>query len=122
MNIGENIKKIRQWKGIPQTTISDSTGIHQGTLSKIEAGSDFLWSKLVSISSALDVNVQDIVCFDLSKVTFNLTGDKAKGVVINHGVNEKQQNEIIQVLKDENLFLRKMLEKTLNKNQLKNKK
>jgi transcriptional regulator with XRE-family HTH domain len=118
INIGENIKKIRQWKGIPQKTISDLTGIPQGTLSKIEGGSDILWSKLVGISAALEISIQDIVCFDANKVTFNLSGEKAKGVVINHNnQNEKQLQELIQVLKDENSFLRKMLEKSINKKQ-----
>lgn len=76
MNIGENIKKIRQWKEIPQKAVSDSTGIPQGTLSKIEAGSDTLWSKLNDIADALSVSIQDLVCFEASKISFNINSNK----------------------------------------------
>lgn len=114
MNIGENIKKIRQWKGMGQKEISVSSGIPQGSISKIEGGKDFLWSKLEKISQALNCEIVDIVCFDSSKVTFNLSGDKAKGVVINQGISERQLTEINQILKDENSYLKRMLEKSIN--------
>jgi len=109
MNIGHNIKRIRQWKQIPQKEISDVTGIPQGTLSKIEGGSDVLWSKLISISSALSVSIEDLILFDANKVTFNMTGDKANGMVINQNNTSENKEEIIKIMRDENLFLRKML-------------
>lgn len=115
MNIGENIRKIRLWKEISQKEISSVTRIPQGTLSKIEAGQDFLWSRLVTIAQALQVDVKDVVCFDSNRVTFNLSGERAKGVVVNQNMSQEQLHEIIQILKDENVFLRKMLDKTITK-------
>jgi DNA-binding Xre family transcriptional regulator len=111
MDIGKNIKHIRLWKQIPQKAISDSTGIPQGTLSKIEGGADVTWSKIEAIAEALCVSVQDLVSFEASTITFHLTGNKAKGVVINQN-GDKNLLEI-QMLKDEVAFLRKLVEKTV---------
>jgi predicted transcriptional regulator len=118
MNIGENIKKIRTWKDISQKELSLSTRIPQATISKIEAGQDFLWSRLVKISHALSVEVQDIVCFDGSKVTFNLIGNRTKGMVINHSHNE-HESELVKTLRDENAFLRRVVERAVTKPQKK---
>lgn len=115
MNIGDNIRKIRLWKEISQKDISIVTKIPQGTLSKIEAGQDFLWSRLEKIAQALKVDVKDVVCFDSNKVIFNLSGERAKGVVINQTMSQEQLHEIIEILKDENAFLRKLIEKAITK-------
>jgi transcriptional regulator with XRE-family HTH domain len=115
MSVHENIKKIRHYKQIPQKEISALTGIPQGTLSKIEGGADFSWSKLVKISEALGVKIEDIIGFN-GKMIFNQIGDKTKGMVINQSsANEKQYHDIIKLLKDENSFLRKALQKALGK-------
>ena len=115
MNIHENIKKIRHYKQIPQKEISALTGIPQGTLSKIEGGADFSWSKLVKIAKALDMEIEDIIGFN-AKMIFNQIGSKTQGMVIHQSsANEKQYQEIIQLLKDENSFLRKALQKSLSK-------
>jgi transcriptional regulator with XRE-family HTH domain len=111
MNIGQNIKKIRQLKGMAQEEMSKNTGIPQASLSKIESGQDFLWSRLIKIAEALHVEVRDIVCLDTSKITFNLLGDRAKGVII----NQATEHEVIRTLREENIFLRKMLDKTITK-------
>lgn len=91
------------------------TGIHQGTLSKIEGGADVLWSNIEKIADALGITIQELVCFDTNKVTFNLSGNKAKGVVIHHQVNE-QLMQVNQLLSEENAFLKRMLEKAINNN------
>lgn len=103
------------WKDISQKDIASTTRIPQGTLSKIEQGQDFLWSRLLKISAALKMDVRDVVCFDSTKVTFNLSGERAKGVVINQNMSQEQLHEIIQILKDENTFLRKIVEKSITK-------
>lgn len=115
MNIHENIKRIRQCKQIPQKEISALTGIPQGTLSKIEGGADFSWSKLLKISDALGVEIEDLIGFN-AKMIFNQIGNKTQGMVINQtSANEKQYMEIIQLLKDENSFLRGALQKSMAK-------
>ena len=115
MDIGKNIKHIRLWKQIPQKAIADSTGIPQGTLSKIEGGSDVMWSKVVAIAEALSVTVQDLINFEASTITFHLTGNKAKGMVINQS-SDKNSMEV-QMLKDEVAFLRKLVENTISSKQ-----
>lgn len=116
MNIGENIKKIRQWKEIPQKAVSDSTGIPQGTLSKIEGGSDVLWSKLNDIAEALSVSIQDLVCFEASKINLTASGNNSGRMDIGP-LQDENESELVKVLKNENAFLRKILEKTVTKNQ-----
>src|ERR1700739_589338 len=90
LKIHENIRKIRQWKNIPQKQISDETGIAQSVLSRIEQGTDFRWSQLVKISASLGLTPEEIICFN-PKVVFNQIGKHSKGMVINQGTDSQTE-------------------------------
>lgn len=50
MSIGENVKKIRTERGIPQSKLAESVGITQSMLCQIERG-----TKALSLALAKDI-------------------------------------------------------------------
>jgi transcriptional regulator with XRE-family HTH domain len=115
--VQDNIRKIRQWKNIPQKTVASNAGIPQSALSRIEAGGDVAWSKILRIAKALDVSIEDLISFD-SKVVFNQFGKRSNGIVIQSSNNTEQQlSDLLETLKKENAYLKKLLEKAIGKKQ-----
>lgn len=110
----DNIRKIRLWKNLPQKRVARDALIPQSTLSRIEAGSDVTWSKILRIAKALDVSIEDLISFD-SKVVFNQFGKRSSGIVIHNNNTEQQLAELIETLRKENAYLKKLLEKTITK-------
>jgi predicted transcriptional regulator len=111
LKIHENIRRIRQWKNIPQKQISDETGIAQSVLSRIEQGADFRWSQLVKISTSLALSPEELICFN-PKVVFNQVGKHSQGVVINQATDNQTE---LRMLREENTFLRDTLKALVNK-------
>ena len=63
-NIGQKIRIERTKKGFSQEKLAEITNISVKTLGKIERGqTDFVFSNLISISSALDVEIIELFNF-----------------------------------------------------------
>ncbi len=73
MAIGENIRKIRELKGLKQETIAERLKMSQANYSKLEnSDNDIPSERLEEIAKALEVDVDDIMNFD-KRIFFNQT-------------------------------------------------
>ena len=73
MAIGENIRKIRELKGLKQETVAERLKMSQANYSKLEnSDADIPQARLEEIAKALDVEVEDILRFD-QRIFFNQT-------------------------------------------------
>jgi transcriptional regulator with XRE-family HTH domain len=71
MNIGGNIKKIREFRNYTQEYIATELGIRRQTYIKMESGeTDVKFESLKQIAKILDVNINDIISYD-DKMIFN---------------------------------------------------
>lgn len=74
MNIGNNIKRIREFKNITQEYIATELGITRQTYMLIENGqSDVKFESIKKIAVLLDVSVNDIISYDDKMVLNNCT-------------------------------------------------
>ncbi|HEX7414614.1 MAG TPA: helix-turn-helix transcriptional regulator [Bacteroidia bacterium] len=119
MNIGKKIKQIRELKCYTQEFCAEKLGLTQSGYSKIELGTvDLPFSKLEEIASILDVSLENIIGFNEGMI-FNLKNNKkANGYVINQiSQHEKKiYDEYIEALKAENSYLKKTIDKLIDKN------
>ena len=116
MNLGNKIKKLRELKDFTQEHLAEKLGITQSNYSKIEKGTiDIQYSKLEEIAKILDIAVEDIIGFNM---VFNLKNNKkANGLVINQ-ISQSEKKiyaEFIESLKIENSYLKKTIDKLLEK-------
>jgi transcriptional regulator with XRE-family HTH domain len=118
MSIGNNIKKLRELKNLTQTYMSERLNMSLSGYSKIERDeTDISLKRLKQIAEVLDTDYSTILDFDESKI-FNITQHQnADGIQNGYTVIKNQQNieskgleMLIEHLKDENIFLRKLLE------------
>ncbi len=120
--IGEKIKQVREKQNLTQQFIADELGITSNGYGKIERGdSNINIDKLEKIAEILKVKLEDLL--DLEKSGVALTDNKIKNIdkiasIIICEVSEKErelyENQISQ-LKDENLYLRGLVEKLAGK-------
>jgi transcriptional regulator with XRE-family HTH domain len=62
MNLGNNIRKIRELKNFKQESIAKSLNITTQGYSKIERNeTDITFSKLIKIAEILEVEISDII-------------------------------------------------------------
>lgn len=61
--VGENIKKLRKKAKLTQTQLADKTSkVDNAKISNIEnANEDYMFSTLLEIASALNVNIKDLL-------------------------------------------------------------
>ena len=119
MNIGENIKKKREYKGHTQDEMAFKLNMSQNGYSKIERNeTDVPFSRLVQIAEALEVNLLDLVAFDGQKMLFNVTNHQNQTTAyLNNdiGVILQEVGKVYEAritdLKEENKRLYALLEK-----------
>lgn len=117
-HIGQKIKKLRELKNLTQSHMASELGITQGAYSKIELGeTEVTYTKLNRIAEIFGMAPEDIISFNeqmIFNVMHNQTGN---GLVVNKGLTDKEtnlyENQIAQ-LKEENIYLKKVLDKLLN--------
>jgi transcriptional regulator with XRE-family HTH domain len=118
MVLGQRIKKLRELKNLTQEYMADQLKMNQGSYSKLESGeTDIPYSRLEQISEVLGLRVEDVIGFNES-IVFNLINNKkANGLVINQvSKNEKRlYEEYIEALKNENKFLKTLVNKQKKK-------
>ena len=72
IELGENIRKIRELKGFSQQNLADEIKVDQKTISRIEKGElSPKFETLVSISKVLSVNISQILSFNESMIFNN---------------------------------------------------
>ncbi len=113
MDIGQNLRKIRELKGFTQEYIAKALEISQRNYSRIEQNEvELTFSKLDKISKILEVTPQQILGFD-EKIIFQHCTN-AFGFNENYyacSEQEKQQYlQQIEHLKGEIIFLRNQVE------------
>lgn len=124
MTIGQKIKKIRELRNYTQEYVAEKLQISQPGYAKIERDeSEVNFSRLEKIAGVLGVRVEDIIGFD-EKAMLNFMYNKHghnNGLVVNQHVSElekklyeekaKSQDEYIHQLKEEIVYLRKLLDR-----------
>lgn len=119
MNIGENIKKLRELKNITREKMTCELNMSLSNYSKIERGEiDLTVSRVQEIANVLEVEVSKILNFDATQI-FNINnnkmvqgpGPKAEHIHY-HSVDYKEKyikilEEEVERLKEENQFLKK---------------
>ncbi len=119
INIGQKIKKIRELRNFTQQHMAQELGVTQSAYSKMEMGeSDITYKKLEHISSILGIPVDEIVTFN-DQMVFNVMHNQTgNGLVVNKGISDQERalyEDQIQFLKEQNEYLKRMLEKVLEK-------
>jgi len=105
--VGTRIKKIREERGIKQEYIADEMGVTQSSYGRLEKNDNRLTAtKLVKIAEILNVSVSVLFGEKANNVIYENKGDNAQA----HIGTLIQDKEHIESLKDEIMFLRKMLE------------
>jgi transcriptional regulator with XRE-family HTH domain len=116
--IGEKIKQVREKQNLTQQSMADELGITSNGYGKIERGDSAInLDKLEKIAEILKVKLEDLM--DLEKSGIALTDNKIKNIdkiatIIICEVSEKERELYeaqISQLKDENQYLRTLVEK-----------
>lgn len=106
LNIGENIKKLRELKNVTREDIAHKLKMSLSNYSKIERGEiDLTISRVQQIAEVLDVEVSNILNFDATQI-FNIsnnklvqgTGAKAEHM---HFHNDDYKEKYIKMLEEE---------------------
>lgn len=93
--IAENIKKFRELKNITRDQMAGELDMSLSGYGKMERGEvDITVSKLYKVSSILNVNVSQLMNFDVSNI-FNVHGNQTV-----NGVEVKEQNYYSDQYKD----------------------
>jgi transcriptional regulator with XRE-family HTH domain len=103
INIGSNIRKIRNLKGYSQDYLASRLDISQAAIHKIEScESNVSLQRIVTIAGILEVNVAQILDFDDTKV------------FISNIVHEDQASNIFTIVKESFLKERELFERIIS--------
>lgn len=117
MEIGKNIKQIRELKNISQDYMANALDISQSTYAKIENGQVIpKIDRLQQIASILEVDLSTLLNTS-NNFTFNFQKEaNYSGYINNQYIELKEAYEkLIQTQQEEITFLRSLLTKTNNK-------
>ncbi|MFG4000795.1 helix-turn-helix domain-containing protein [Flavobacterium aquidurense] len=121
-HIGRNISRIRELRGMKQEALAEAIGLSQQTVSSIETSETVDFEKLVQIAKALGVTIEAIENFTEESV-FNFFNNFYDNSANNGYLNNTNNNctfnpldkvvelyeRLVQVEKEKNEFLEKML-------------
>jgi transcriptional regulator with XRE-family HTH domain len=116
MNVGSNIKKLRELKNITRDAMAADLEMSVSGYSKIERDEvDLTISKIKRIAEVLEIDMSQILNFDASQI-FNVTNNNlvqglgAKADTI-HFHSDDYREKYIKQLESENQYLKSMLKK-----------
>ncbi|MEY4329376.1 MAG: hypothetical protein RL609_124 [Bacteroidota bacterium] len=117
VHIGQKVKKLRELRNYTQNYMAQEMGVTQSAYSKMELGeSEITYSKLERISEILGVAVEEIAAFN-EQMIFNIMHNQTgNGFVVNKGMSDQERKlyeDQIQLLKEQNEYLKRMLEKVI---------
>ncbi len=111
--IGNKIRLLREERGLSQENMAAALEMTQSNYARLEKDDNRISvSRLIIIAKTLDITITELV------------GEKANNVVNQHNnqeavtylhTNFQADREHIQSLKDENAYLKKMLEKVMER-------
>lgn len=111
MSIGENIKHIREQKGLLQKQLATELELDKSSYSKLEKGiREVKIAELQKLSSLFDMSIDQIVNFE---------GDTPKEVVIEDKTAQEQLRLISQLDDEDKSFVFQMIEKMLTNKKFK---
>jgi len=114
--LGQKIKKIRELKNLTQDHLATELGLTQSAYSKMESGEvDIPYSRLEQIAKALEVKPEDIITFNEHLVFNVMHNEIGNGMVVNQNspAEKKLYEENIKQLREENAYLKSILDKVL---------
>ncbi len=101
MDIGNNIKRIREFKNITQEYVANQLGISRQTYIQIESGqSDVKFESIKKIAAVLDVSVNDIISYNDKMVLNNCTNSHFGYNYQTGSTSEKELYEKLLLEKD----------------------
>ncbi len=120
INIGHKIKKLRELKNLTQEHMAKSIGITQGAYSRMELGeTEITYSRLEKISEELGMKPEEVIAFNESLVFNVMNNQTGNGLVINNNqLSDTEKNSFEQqilLLKEENSYLKKVIDGLLKK-------
>ncbi len=106
MDIGRNIKKIREAKGLSQKEVISAIDMGAAQYSRIENGkTEPSVASLERIAKALAINIQELFVFDdILQETNSYDKTTMEKVKLIHGLSEEEQKIIYSIL---DAFVRK---------------
>lgn len=106
INVGENIKKLRELKGLSREYVAEKLDLHLTSYGNIERGqSDITVNKLFRIAEVLQVNPSDIIVFTDKYDTGNINNiDQYSG-------NASVTTQVAMAISNLNRLLTKLIEK-----------
>jgi transcriptional regulator with XRE-family HTH domain len=120
LKIGHKIKKLRELKNLTQEHMAKSIGISQGAYSRMELGeTEITYTKLEKISEELGMKPEEIIAFNESLVFNVMNNQTGNGLVINNSQMSDAEKHMfeqqINLLKEENTYLKKVIDGLLNR-------
>jgi len=111
MSIGENIKQIRQQKGVKQQEIADLVGMHRSNYSKIENGQrELSINALSKVSKLFNITLDELV---------NMEGDVPEEVSIEDTATVEKIKLIHEMDEEDRNMVFKMIDTILTKQKFK---
>jgi len=69
--LGENVKRLRLYRGLEQTGLAEKTGLSPAVISRLERGVENITTdNIIKIAKALDVNLEELFCRAGKCITF----------------------------------------------------
>jgi len=103
IELGENIRKIRELKGFSQQNLADEIKVDQKTISRFEKGDiSPKFETLVSVSKSLSVSLSQLLLFNENLIFNNYIQEQHGGqfVAYNNTEIEKVEELYKQLLKE----------------------
>lgn len=111
MNVGENIKRLREERGLTQQQIADLINMHRSNYSKVESGQrELSISALNKIAKYFGVSLDELV---------NLEGNVPKEITIEDKTTLEQVKLIQELEAEDRNMIYKMVETFLTKKKFK---
>ena len=119
LRIGQKIKKLRELKNLTQEHMAEVIGLSQSAYSRLELGdTEVTYSKLERISHELGMRPEEVIAFNESMVFNVMHNQTGNGFVVNKGISDQERKlyeDQIRLLQEQNDYLKRMLEKVLEK-------
>ena len=107
--IGNKIRQRREEKGLSQDSLAHELGITQPSYARLEKQDERISiTRLIQIAALLKTTVAELVGEKTQKVINQTNNKKAEAYNVETIINADKDH--IQTLKDENAFLRKLVE------------
>jgi transcriptional regulator with XRE-family HTH domain len=118
LNIGTNIKKLRELKNLTQEHMASVIGVTQSAYSRLELGeTEITYSKLARIASELGMKPEDVISFNESMVFNVMHNQTGNGLIIQNNTLVNEERDLyklqIETLKEEVAYLKKIIDNLL---------